>query len=103
MDRSRSFFDLYVKSPIVAFAATERDQFEDRLRALAATTQLRPIESPLELQLDEAGRTIRGGLKLSAVAFRKICSMVATSAYSFLPELSGQVKTARNDEDLVDG
>lgn len=103
MASSREFFDLYVRTKPRFFRAADADAFEDCLRRRAAAMQLRSLTSPQELQLDGEGRTLRGGMRLSASAFKRVAGMLATGAHLLFPELAGVIRTRRNDGDLVDG
>jgi hypothetical protein len=103
MADARAFFDLYVKTPISQFGADKLPAFELILRRQAMASNLRPLTSPLELQLDPAGKTLRGGARLSAVAFNRCAVIIASGLSAFLPELAGIIKTTRNDNDRVDG
>jgi hypothetical protein len=97
---------LYAPVATETYGPADRERLLDALDAQDRHTVMGTLDGPDQILLDRAGRTKRGGFRLSPVAFRQLCRTACPGLSDVVADLAGVRRRAadadRSAYDLAD-
>ncbi len=80
------------------YGADREGEFSDLLRGQDQEFRFAPVDRYSDLELDDEARTVSGGLRYSAVAFRQLCSTLGPNFSRLLIDLATNVGKQGNKD-----
>jgi hypothetical protein len=91
---------LYQSPDLLYYDSAHQGDMEERLRRNDRVTSTNSLLSVDELQLDNYGKTVRGGYEYTTTSFQQLCRILAAGTSTFIRDLTGK-KLHRDGRDRL--